>query len=322
MACAYWASTEVHAKAQARFEWVLDIDSKIRIARQVWEEARHCKDVKVLLKEAFRENFEVDQYEPVPELTECFYAHYGAIEDPGGYFAAHNAAGERTALHMLEEAAAFARAGENNSLARFAERIIPEERLHVRLGEEILAKYAVTEEDQTKLEKYFRDGPGDPLELHRRRLPEDRRDGSLKRVRGGRAGLTAINQNDPPPPPRAGVGTQSSESQDFRGERTGEPVMAAMTPKEFIQHLRKVYDEIISQRTFVYSEWFKESGDRLREAYRQLACAEYASSWVHATLLERFPDLDLDIKTKVATAGVGRGAPLQGHQIPAQGGFR
>jgi len=162
LACAYWASTEVHAKAQARFEWVLDIDSKIRIARQVWEEARHCKDVKVLLKEAFRENFEVDQYEPVPELTECFYTYYGAIEDPGGYFAAHNAAGERTALHMLEEAAAFARAGGNNRLARFAERIIPEERLHVRLGEEILAKYAVTEEDQKKLEKYFRDG----LEAH------------------------------------------------------------------------------------------------------------------------------------------------------------
>ena len=76
--------------------------------------------------------------------------------------------------------------------------------------------------------------------------------------------------------------------------------MAAMTPKEFVQHLRKVYDDIISQRTFVYSEWFKETGDRLREAYRQLACAEYASSWVHATLLERFPELDLDIKIKVA----------------------
>ena len=105
---------------------------------------------------------ELDKYEPVPELTDCFYTYYGAIEDPGGYFAAHNAAGERTALHMLEEAAAFARAGGNNRLARFAERIIPEERLHVRLGEEILAKYAVTEEDQTKLEKYFRDG----LETH------------------------------------------------------------------------------------------------------------------------------------------------------------
>ena len=162
LACAYWASSEVHAKAQARFEWVLDIDTKIRIARQVWEEARHSKDVKVLLKEAFRENFEVDQYEPVPELTDCFYTYYGAIEDPGGYFAAHNAAGERTALHMLEEAAVFARAGGNKSLARFAERIIPEERLHVRLGEEIVAKHANTEEDQKKLEQYFRDG----LEAH------------------------------------------------------------------------------------------------------------------------------------------------------------
>jgi hypothetical protein len=162
LACAYWASSEVHAKAQSRFEWVLDIDTKIKIARQVWEEARHCKDVQVLLKEAFRENFEVENYEPVQELTDCFYNYYGTIDDPGGYFAAHNAAGERTALHMLEEAAAYARAGGMTSLARFAERIIPEERLHVRLGEEVVAMHAKTEQDQKKLETYFKDG----LEAH------------------------------------------------------------------------------------------------------------------------------------------------------------
>ncbi len=162
LACAYWASSEVHAKAQVRFEWTLDINTKIRIARQIWEEARHCKDVMSLLKESFRENFEVDEYEPVQELTDCFYNYYGSIEDPGGYFAAHNAAGERTALHMLEEAATFARAAGMMGLARFAERIIPEERLHVRLGEEIVEKYAATEEDQKKLKQFFRDG----LEAH------------------------------------------------------------------------------------------------------------------------------------------------------------
>jgi hypothetical protein len=162
LACAYWASSEVHAKAQARFEQILEINTKIKIARQVWEEARHCKDVKSLLKESFRENFDVEKYEPVQELTDCFYNYYGSIEDAGGYFAAHNAAGERTALHMLEEAAAYARAAGMASLARFAERIIPEERLHVRLGEEVVARYATTEDEQKKLEQYFRDG----LEAH------------------------------------------------------------------------------------------------------------------------------------------------------------
>lgn len=162
LACAYWASSEVHAKAQARFERILDIDTKIKLARQVWEEARHCKDVTRLLQESFRENFKADDYEPVPELTECFYDYYGNIDDPAGYFAAHNMAGERTALHMLEEAAAFARAGGMGSLARFAERIIPEERLHVRLGEEIVAAFATDEDAQERLEGYFKHG----LEAH------------------------------------------------------------------------------------------------------------------------------------------------------------
>jgi len=162
LACAYWASSEVHAKAQARFEQVLRIDTKIKLARQVWEEARHCKDVTRLLKESFRENFKADDYEPVPELTKCFYDYYGNIEEVGGYFAAHNMAGERTALLMLEEAAVFARAESMGSLARFAEKVIPEERLHVRLGEEIVGEFAVDEDTQERLEEHFKKG----LEAH------------------------------------------------------------------------------------------------------------------------------------------------------------
>ncbi|MDP6088105.1 MAG: hypothetical protein QGF68_18985 [Nitrospinota bacterium] len=44
--------------------------------------------------------------------------------------------------------------------------------------------------------------------------------------------------------------------------------MAAMAPKTFVQHLRETYAETVSDRRFVYPEWFKETGDRLREAYR------------------------------------------------------
>ena len=162
LACAYWASAEVHAKAQVRFEWMLDINTKIKIARQVWEEARHCKDVKNLVKQTFDENFQVEEYEPVPELTECFYHYYLHIDEPGAYFAAHNAAGERTALYMLEESAATARSGGMEKFCQFAERIIPEERLHVRLGEVVIEQFAKTAEDQERLERFFREG----LEAH------------------------------------------------------------------------------------------------------------------------------------------------------------
>ncbi|MEE9255536.1 MAG: hypothetical protein V3V56_00030 [bacterium] len=162
LACAYWASAEVHAAAQTRYEWKLDVNTKIKVARQVWEEARHCKDVKSLLKESFNENFDVKNYTPVQELTDCFFNFYNTIEDPGAYFAAHNAAGERTALFMLKEVANMGRLAGNERFASFAEKIIPEERLHVRLGEEIVEKYADTKENQERLERYFLDG----LEAH------------------------------------------------------------------------------------------------------------------------------------------------------------
>ena len=123
---------------------------------------RHCKDVKTLIKHTFGESFEADDYEPVPELTECFYHYYLHIEEPGAYFAAHNAAGERTALYMLEELAATARSGRMEKFCQFAERIIPEERLHVRLGEVVIEQFAKTAEDQERLERFFREG----LEAH------------------------------------------------------------------------------------------------------------------------------------------------------------
>ena len=64
--------------------------------------------------------------------------------------------------------------------------------------------------------------------------------------------------------------------------------MAAMDPKTFVQHLRETYAETVSDRRFVYPEWFKEKGGRLREAYRQLACAYWASTEVHAKAQARF----------------------------------
>ena len=82
----------------------------------------------------------------------------GWEDDPGAYFAAHNAAGERTALRMLEKVSAYAREVGMHSLARVAEKIVPEERFHVRLGEQVVEKYATTEERQKKLEEYFRSG--------------------------------------------------------------------------------------------------------------------------------------------------------------------
>lgn len=158
LACAYLASADVHAKQQTRFEWTLDVNTKIKLARQVWEEARHAKDVCTLLRDTFQESFQIKDHEAVPELKDCFYGFYFHIEDAGAYFAAHNAAGERTALYMLEEAAAQARATGQEKFAQFAEKVIPEERLHVRLGEEIVKKYAAEEADQERLEKFFRDG--------------------------------------------------------------------------------------------------------------------------------------------------------------------
>ncbi len=157
LACAEYASSWVHATLLERFP-ELDLDIKIKVARQVWEEARHSKDVKSLLKEAFDEDFAMQDYTPVQELTDCFYGYYADIDDPGAYFAAHNAAGERTALRMLEKVSAFARGAGMQSLARVADKIVPEERFHVRLGEQVVEKYATTEERQKKLEEYFRSG--------------------------------------------------------------------------------------------------------------------------------------------------------------------
>ena len=157
LACAEYASSWVHATLLERFP-DLDLDIKTKVARQVWEEARHCKDIKSLLKEAFDEDFALQDYTPVEEMTACFYEYYPSIDDPAGYFAAHNAAGERTALRMLERVSAFARELGMHSLARVADKIIPEERFHVRLGEQVVEKYATTEERQKKLEEYFRVG--------------------------------------------------------------------------------------------------------------------------------------------------------------------
>lgn len=157
LACAEWASSYVHATLLERFP-DLDVDIKTKVARQVWEEARHCKDVKALLFEAFGEEFNVHEYSPVQELTDCFYKYYGGITNPGAYFAAHNAAGERTALRMLEKVSISAREAGMISLARVAEKIVPEERFHVRLGEQVVERYAITEENQKELEQYFRDG--------------------------------------------------------------------------------------------------------------------------------------------------------------------
>ena len=64
--------------------------------------------------------------------------------------------------------------------------------------------------------------------------------------------------------------------------------MSVMAPSQFVQHLRDTYSETVSDRRFVYPEWFKEKGERLREAYRQLACAYWASSEVHAKAQVRF----------------------------------
>ena len=157
LACAEWASSYVHASLLERFP-EMDIAIKTKIARQVWEEARHCKDVKSLLHEAFGEEFNVHEYNAVQEMSDCFYKYYYSIDDPVAYFAAHNAAGERTALRMLEKVSIFAREAGMHSLARVAEKIVPEERFHVRLGEEVVEKYATTEERQKSLEQYFRDG--------------------------------------------------------------------------------------------------------------------------------------------------------------------
>ncbi|MEE9255535.1 MAG: hypothetical protein V3V56_00025 [bacterium] len=157
LACAEWASSYVHADMLVRFK-DLDTDLKTKVARQVWEEARHCKDVKALLKEISGEDFNVHEYSPVEELTQCFYEYYHNIDDPGAYFAAHNAAGERTALRMLEKVSAFASEAGMDSLARVAAKIVPEERFHVRLGEQVVEKYATTEERQRVLEKFFREG--------------------------------------------------------------------------------------------------------------------------------------------------------------------
>ena len=157
LSCAEWASSWVHASLLERFP-DLDTDIKIKVARQVWEEARHAKDVKSLLHEAFGEEFNIHEYSPVQEMTDCFYKYYYSINDPGAYFAAHNAAGERTALRMLEKVSAFARESGMTSLARVADKIVPEERFHVRLGEQVVEKYATTEERQKELEKYFRAG--------------------------------------------------------------------------------------------------------------------------------------------------------------------
>lgn len=137
-----------HAAARFIASWLADTPERdvfVLLAQQVEDEALHYE---YCMRALGRRGVDsIDDWVPEPEWEEWIDQWYPSGDDTIERVAAHNLTGELGACQAFEDI----KPRLPDDVVKTLERIIPDEHFHMRIGKQVIEKYAVTDDQQERV---------------------------------------------------------------------------------------------------------------------------------------------------------------------------